>query len=381
MAAVSVFSQKGFKATTIADLAKKASITEATIYNHFSSKEEILLHIPFIYINDFLEECEEHLQGIRSHEEKLRKFVWLYLWWIHKNFDYMKIYVLDIRSIPHYYDTKAYELIDQISKIPTAILQSGKENGIFRVDINSVIFTNLLFGTIEWLFLAKVLFNRTMNLLDDYDIISDIIVSSVKIDARNNGGKDLEDLNKKERILIAAEELFSEKMFDETKISEIAKHANVADGTLYEYFTNKEDILFSIFEKRMREFSNSFDESIYPKQPETQLKYVIWHFLNWAQNNRQWVRIYLKDIIPNPRFYVSDKHKAMRDHDKKLKNIFLEGQKSKTFKPQINMFHFRALVFGTIDYICSPWAMLNMKDNLNSKLDSIYDLIIRAITL
>lgn len=380
-AAVTIFSQKGFKSATISDLAKKASLTEATIYNHFSSKEEILLHAPLLYVNNLIRNCEEHLQGIKNPEEKLRKFVWFYLWWTHKHVNYMKIFVLNIRTIPNYYNSKAYELINQMSRIPAAILQSGKDCGIFRPDIDPIIFTNFLFGTIDYLFLTKVLFNRSTDMLDDYDIIANLISSAVKIQDTNIGHAIQKDLGKEERILLAAEDLFSQKMFDETKISEIAKHANVADGTLYEYFKNKEDILFSIFDQRMQEFSNSFDESICPRKPETKLKYILWHFLKWAQNNRQWVRIYFKDLIPNPRFYLSDKHKAMRIHDDKLLRIYKEGQAAGVFRSDLRMEHFRAVIFGTMDHICSPWAMLQFQESLEIKLDQFYELVIHAIKI
>ena len=59
----------------------------------------------------------------------------------------------------------------------------------------------------------------------------------------------MKDENKHQKILQAAIKVFSEKGFYNSRVSEIAKEANVADGTIYLYFKNKDDILISLFEE------------------------------------------------------------------------------------------------------------------------------------
>src|SRR5688572_23302911 len=57
--------------------------------------------------------------------------------------------------------------------------------------------------------------------------------------------------DKRERILAAAERVFAEHGFFNTRVAEIAKVAGVADGTIYLYFKSKDDLLISLFESRM----------------------------------------------------------------------------------------------------------------------------------
>src|SRR5499433_1304416 len=57
--------------------------------------------------------------------------------------------------------------------------------------------------------------------------------------------------DKRERILVAAERIFAQHGFFAARVSEIAKEAGVADGTIYLYFKNKDDLLISLFESRM----------------------------------------------------------------------------------------------------------------------------------
>jgi len=59
--------------------------------------------------------------------------------------------------------------------------------------------------------------------------------------------------NKHRKILRAAVKVFSEKGFYNSRVADIAKEANVADGTIYLYFKNKDDILISLFEEEFGE--------------------------------------------------------------------------------------------------------------------------------
>jgi TetR/AcrR family fatty acid metabolism transcriptional regulator len=380
-AAVRVFADKGFRQATIADLARKAELGEATIYNHFRNKEHILFSIAIQSIRNLMHSNEDHLTGIKNPEEKLRKFIWQYLWWNQRHKLFVKVFLLEIQSNPHYYQSEAYDMFKRMVQIPRLILEEGKRDNLFRKDIDPHMFGNFILGTMNYLFLSRILFDRPLKMLDDFDAIAGAMLAAIKkspAEARNaNIDNDL--VGKKEKILIAAEQLFSRNMFFNTTISNIAQKAGVADGTIYEYFENKDDLLFSIFEKRMQEFMDTFDETLFPQRPETKLRHILWHFLNWSQANRLWTRIYFKDLVPNPRFYLSDKHQAMRRYDDKLMQIIKEGQEKGVFNANLKFYLIRAILYGTMDHLCSPWAMLPKTYHLVTELENFYNLFYQAI--
>src|SRR5580704_10338192 len=57
--------------------------------------------------------------------------------------------------------------------------------------------------------------------------------------------------DKRERILDAAVRVFAKKGFHATRVSEVAKAAGVADGTIYLYFKSKDELLVRLFEDRV----------------------------------------------------------------------------------------------------------------------------------
>ena len=60
--------------------------------------------------------------------------------------------------------------------------------------------------------------------------------------------------NKREQILQAAATVFAAKGFSGARVSDIAKRAKVADGTIYLYFKSKDDILVALFALAMSQF-------------------------------------------------------------------------------------------------------------------------------
>ena len=68
--------------------------------------------------------------------------------------------------------------------------------------------------------------------------------------------------DKKLAILKAAEKLFAQNGFYGTEVEQIAKTAGMAKGTVYNYFTNKEEILISIIESGIDELEQIMETGI-----------------------------------------------------------------------------------------------------------------------
>src|SRR6478609_7991620 len=81
--------------------------------------------------------------------------------------------------------------------------------------------------------------------------------------------------DKRAAILRAATSVFAEKGFFNAKVADIAKAAGVADGTVYLYFKNKDDVLHSIFDRAMDEFiSDGRRELATLSTPEDKLRRI-----------------------------------------------------------------------------------------------------------
>ena len=68
-AATGVFAEHGYQKATISEISRLAGISEASLYEYFESKEELLLVIPNVWVIEAIEELEEHLFGVKGSDK------------------------------------------------------------------------------------------------------------------------------------------------------------------------------------------------------------------------------------------------------------------------------------------------------------------------
>ena len=103
-------------------------------------------------------------------------------------------------------------------------------------------------------------------------------------------------------IIDAAVKVIARYGYHQAQVSKIAKEAEVADGTIYLYFENKEDILVSLFDQKMGQFISQAEVQIKEKtDPREQLKALIeMHFAHLTANPELAVVTQLELRQPNP---------------------------------------------------------------------------------
>src|SRR5436309_16033278 len=93
--------------------------------------------------------------------------------------------------------------------------------------------------------------------------------------------------SKRHRILRAAVDVFAQSGYFNAKVSEIAKAAGVADGTIYLYFDGKEDILITIFRDHTRNYLASLERELgNTRSAEERIRKAIRHHLDTLGRDR-----------------------------------------------------------------------------------------------
>jgi AcrR family transcriptional regulator len=81
---------------------------------------------------------------------------------------------------------------------------------------------------------------------------------------------------KREAILEAALELFSERGFDGTAVPLIAEKAGIGAGTVYRYFESKEAIVNALYQQYKRELADRTMRGLRPEQSAREQFHVYW---------------------------------------------------------------------------------------------------------
>ncbi|RJX28346.1 MAG: TetR/AcrR family transcriptional regulator, partial [Desulfarculus sp.] len=241
-AAEKVMSRKGLRASTVAEIARVAGINDSVIYHYFRNKRDLLFSLEGAHMAEVIRRVNEQLAGIPEALSRLSKMVWFHLHYNESNLDYVILLLFECRSNIKFYQHPAYELIQRYAGIMLDILRDGVASGAFRDDLDLRLVRDLILGALDWFSIKRITREDTGAVVGQMQRLMSFIRPMIQARPQPAG----QGPDKHARILAAAERAFSEKGFAAATIAEIARLAGVAEGTIYEYFTNKQDLLMSI---------------------------------------------------------------------------------------------------------------------------------------
>jgi len=187
-AAIQVFSSKGYLNSTISEIADRASLGNATLYEYFKNKEDILLSIPERYLQDLSSSKDIFFGDISDVEVDLRKLIWRWIWLLYTNEQFARILVLEVLRNIRFYTSHAHVYYKAFLDKIRAVVQKGQKESIFIRDFPIQIYLNMIIGTIDQFLLPQFLMNRPPIGIAELKNIVDAIVRAIKV--RGKGRSD-----------------------------------------------------------------------------------------------------------------------------------------------------------------------------------------------
>ncbi|MEA3470973.1 MAG: TetR/AcrR family transcriptional regulator [Thermodesulfobacteriota bacterium] len=178
--ALNVFGEKGYESTTISDICRESKISDATLYEYFSSKEDVLFSIPEIYTKKEFDRMIEVSRYIHGAKEKMRLIIQAYLEFYENNPLYTSVVLLTLKGNKNFTSSPAYEIIRKSSRTVVEAFQQGVEEGVFRDDIDPYIVRNMVMGFIEHLTIQWLLIGRPESISDYRDTIFDMMIRAIE---------------------------------------------------------------------------------------------------------------------------------------------------------------------------------------------------------
>jgi TetR/AcrR family fatty acid metabolism transcriptional regulator len=188
------------------------------------------------------------------------------------------------------------------------------------------------------------------------------------------------DRPKYKQIIDAAVIVIAENGYHQAQVSKIAKQAGVADGTIYLYFKNKEDILISMFQDKLGGFISSIEEEMerVSSAKEKMLVLVRKHFEILSEDKHLAIvtQLELRQSNKDIRHKIND---VLKGYLRLVDSILIAGVEQGEFQKNLDVRLARHMVFGTLDEIVTTWVMNEQKYNLNEQAEPVHHLIIKGL--
>jgi TetR/AcrR family fatty acid metabolism transcriptional regulator len=163
--------------------------------------------------------------------------------------------------------------------------------------------------------------------------------------------------DKRERILAAAERIFARHGFFAARVSEIAKDAGVADGTIYLYFKSKDDLLISLFENRMRQVNERLRQAIAGRAPAEQLRAFIHTYLQLVSDEPTVAEVLTIELRQSSKFMKEYDNPQFADFLRMLGGIIADGQASGELDGAVPSHIAARMIFGILDELALAWVL------------------------
>jgi AcrR family transcriptional regulator len=189
-AALRIFAEKSFQEATISEISKEAGVSEATIYEYFGTKEDLLFAIPEKISNDTAKESHAVLPFIKDVEGRMRAILFSYVQLYQNNPNYSALVLLQLMSSKRFRQTAAHEAIRRSAHSLLEIIREGIADGTFRSDANAYLIRSMLMGTIEHLFIhwhMQGMPKREKGIMDMLDPFLEIVLNGIRAKKEQQG--------------------------------------------------------------------------------------------------------------------------------------------------------------------------------------------------
>jgi len=188
--------------------------------------------------------------------------------------------------------------------------------------------------------------------------------------------------DKRVRILDAAVRVFAKKGFHATRVSEVAKAAGVADGTIYLYFKSKDELLVSLFEDRVERLLAFLDSEL-PRLATSseKLRRIIVLQLGLLEGERdlaEVVTVIIRQSTKLMKEYAAPKFAAYLDA---IARVIAEGQAAGELRADVAPHLAARAIFGALDGIAMTWALGKAdRGGLVRASQQLAELVLRGLT-
>ena len=186
--------------------------------------------------------------------------------------------------------------------------------------------------------------------------------------------------DKYHRILEAAVRIFAKQGFHQSTVAQIAKEAGVADGTIYLYFKNKDDILVQFFSDRTKQVFEQFQAEVdRASNSLDKLRNLIRRHLEEFQKDRDGAIVYQVETHQYNRLAEAQIKEMSKMYLDLVADIVEQGQQTGTIRKDLYVGLVKRFIIGAVDEVINTWVHADENYDLVSMADPLVELFVKGI--
>jgi len=198
-----------------------------------------------------------------------------------------------------------------------------------------------------------------------------------------NGGspKSMRDPGKPQQIIDAAIRVFARTGFYNSRVSDIAREAGIASGTIYLYFKTKDEILVTLFREKMAEWVEFVRGEIAAESdPLAKLRRLVALHFSVLESNPDLAEVVQVELRQGHKFFRGASAHEVSAYFALIGGVLEAGMASGQIRPDVPVKLATKMLFGAMDQVATSWVLGKRAYRLSDAAEPVAAVFLRGIT-
>jgi TetR/AcrR family fatty acid metabolism transcriptional regulator len=190
----------------------------------------------------------------------------------------------------------------------------------------------------------------------------------------------MRDPDKPQQIIEAAVRVFARKGYYNSRVSDIAREAGIAAGTIYLYFRTKDDILVTLFRDKMAQFVGSLRKAI-ADEPDAvaKLSRLIRLHFEMLEEDPELAEVVQVEQRQGQKFFRGASAQEISSYFALIASVIEEGVAEGRFRPELAVKVATKALFGAMDQMATSWVLGKRGYRLADTAPALADIFLRGL--
>ena len=189
------------------------------------------------------------------------------------------------------------------------------------------------------------------------------------------------DPDKPQQIIDAAVRVFARNGYYNSRVSDIAREAGIASGTIYLYFRTKDDILITLFREKMAGFVAGLRKAI-SAEPDAvaRLRRLVALHFQILEGDPDLAEVVQVELRQGHKFFRGASAAEVGAYFALISSVLEEGVASGAFRKELPIKVATKVLFGAMDQVATSWVLGTRTYRLSETAGAVADLFLRGIS-
>ena len=192
----------------------------------------------------------------------------------------------------------------------------------------------------------------------------------------------MRDPDKPQQIIDAAVQVFARKGYYNSRVSDIAKEAGIAAGTIYLYFRTKDDILVTLFREKMAEFVATVRKAIAGEHDAVaKLRRLIHLHFELLERHPELAEVVQVEQRQGQKFFRGASAHEISSYFALIGSVLEEGVAEGRLRPTLPVKIATKTLFGAMDQMATSWVLGKRGYQLADTADAVADIFLQGVAV